>query len=32
MITFEPLVQILRVVAHWKATIHIYHHKKFQKL
>jgi hypothetical protein len=32
LITFEPWVQTLCVASHWKATIHIYNLKKFQKI
>jgi hypothetical protein len=32
LITFEPWVQTIRVGSHWKATIHIYNLKKFQKI
>jgi hypothetical protein len=32
LITFEPWVQMLRATARWKATIHIYSIKKFQKI
>jgi hypothetical protein len=31
VLTHEPWVQMLHGMAHWKASIHIYHHKKFQK-
>ena len=32
LINFEPWVQTLCVASHWKATIHIYSLKKFQKI
>jgi hypothetical protein len=31
-IAFEPWAQMLHVASHWKATIHIYILKKFQKI
>jgi hypothetical protein len=31
-ITFQPWVQMLHATAHWKATIHIYCLKMFQKI